>query len=155
MKVTNKKAAPASGASKLKIGIVVSQYYFNEITGPMLQGVNDILKTAGVLEKNITLVRVSGTWEIPYGCAALLKKKKVDALIPLGCVIKGETSHDHHLTATVTQALMNLSMDRKIPISLGVINANTLEQAIARSSGDTNKGKDAAMAALEMALLKI
>lgn len=155
MQTKNKRAAKPMDASRLKIGIVYSQYYFDEITGPMLKGAEEILKESGVKEANIVKAPVSGTWEIPYGCLMILGKRKVDALISIGCVIKGETSHDHHITAAVTQGLMKLSLDRKIPISLGVINANTLDQAIARSQGENNKGKEAAIAALEMALLKI
>lgn len=155
MRIQNNKKSVTGNASKLKIGIVVSQYYLNEVTGPMLTGAQQALKESGVIEKNITVVPVSGSWEIPYGCIALLKRKKVDAIITLGCIIKGETSHDHHIAAAVTNSLMGIQSERKLPISLGVINANTMEQAQVRSSGDTNKGRDAALAALEMALLKI
>ena len=155
MQIKNKKPEQPLDASKLKVGIVVSQYYFDEITGPMLRGAEEILKESGVKEKNITTVRVSGSWEIPYGCIALLKKKKVDTIITLGSLIKGETSHDHHISAAVSQGLMQLSLERKLPIAYGVMNADTMEQAVARSSGDNNKGKEVAIAALEMALLKI
>ena len=152
------KTAPrytGKDASRLKIGIVVSQYYWDELTNPMLKGAKEIFIQANVKEKNITIVPVSGSWEIPYGCVALLKKRKVDVLVTLGVVIKGETAHDHHLTASVMQGLMNLMLERKIPIALGVVSANNLDQAIARATGPNNKGRGAAIAALEMALLKI
>lgn len=150
----NKQEEKIQNASKLKVGIVVSKYYFDEITGPLLEGAHAVLSEWKVAPKNITVVPVSGSWEIPYGCVALLKKKKVDAIVTLGCIIKGETSHDHHIAAAVTEGLMRLSLERKIPISLGVITANTFEQAKARSSGNNNKGKEAAVAVLESGLLK-
>ena len=152
------KTAPrysGKDASKVKLGIVVSQYYWNELTSPMLEGAKEIFAQANVKEKNITIVPVSGSWEIPYGCVALLKKKKVDVILTLGVVIKGETAHDHHLTASVMQGLMDLTLERKVPIALGVVSANNLDQAVVRATGTNNKGRGAAIAALEMALLKI
>lgn len=155
MQRKNKKVEKTKDASKLTVGIVYSQYYLDEIIGSMLAGAEEVLAQAGVKTSNVTKVPVSGSWEIPYGVIALLKKKKVHTVITLGCVIKGETSHDHHISAAVSQGLMNISLARKLPISFGVMNANTMEQALARSRGDNNKGKEVAIAALEMALLKI
>lgn len=141
-------------ASALKIGIVVSEYYADVITGKLLIGALDVLKKAKVAQKNITVVRVSGCFEIPYGCIVLLKRKKFDAIITLGCIVKGETEHDRYIASAVSQGIMNLSLAYTVPISFGVITVNNLAQAKVRSTGENNKGKEAALAALEMAFLK-
>lgn len=145
------KIGNKSDVSHLKIGIVASRYYA-EINDRLLAGALVTLKERGVKEKNIVVSRVAGGFEIPYGCLALIKKKKVDALITLGCIVKGETDHDHHIASAVMQALMNLMIKYEVPISLGLLTVNTLEQAEVRSTGANNKGIEAAAAALDMAL---
>jgi 6,7-dimethyl-8-ribityllumazine synthase len=139
--------------SKLKVGVVVSR--FNEdITGRMLDGALDTLAAWGVKEKNIKVVRVPGSFELPFGAVKLIKSMKPDAVIALGCIIKGDTDHDKYIADAVSHGLMRLSLDFGIPVSLGVITTNNLEQAVIRSTGKTNIGPDAAVAALESALLK-
>ncbi len=140
-------------ASKLKIGVVVSR--FNEdITGRMLDGALETLRAWGVKEKNIRVVHVPGSFEIPFGALKLIKKMKPHAVIALGCVIKGDTDHDKYIADAVSHGIMRLSLDNMIPVSFGVITTNNLEQAVVRSTGKTNKGPEAAAAALESALLK-
>lgn len=146
------KKAPRKDASKLKIGIVVSTYY-DDITGRMLAGALQTLKEWQVTEKNTTVVRVSGSFEITYGCLSLLKRKKYDALITLGCIVKGETKHDEYIAHAVTQGIVQLTIAYRTPISLGIVTTNDLPQAVVRSTGKNNKGAEAALAALEMALL--
>lgn len=146
------KKAPTKDASKLKIGIVVSTYY-DDITGRMLAGALQTLKEWQVTEKNTTVVRVSGSFEITYGCLSLLKRKKYDALITLGCIVKGETKHDEYIAHAVTQGIVQLTIAYRTPISLGIVTTNDLPQAVVRSTGKNNKGAEAALAALEMALL--
>jgi 6,7-dimethyl-8-ribityllumazine synthase len=141
-------------ASSLKIGIVVSEYYADVITGKLLIGALDVLKKARVGQKNITVVRVPGCFEIPYGCITLLKRKKFDALIAVGCIVKGETNHDRYIASAVSQGIMDLTLIYKVPISFGVITVNNLAQAKVRSTGKNNKGREAAFAAIEMAFLK-
>lgn len=143
----------AKDASKLKVGIVVSEYYA-DITGRLLEGALQTLKQWKVAEKNITVMRVSGSFEVPYGCLTLIKKKKPHAVIALGCVIKGETSHDEHIAHAVAQGIINLEIKYETPISFGVLTTNNLKQAIVRSTGKNNKGIEAAVAALESALLE-
>lgn len=140
-------------ASKLSVGVVVSA--FNEdITGPMFDGAIETLQKWGVQEKSIEIVRVPGSFEIPFGCTLLLsKKKKPDAIVALGCVIKGDTSHDHYIASAVSQGIMQLSIAHSIPIAFGVITTNNLAQAKVRSTRKSNKGIEAAVAALESALL--
>lgn len=145
---------PVKDASKLKIGIVVSAYYADQITGGLLAGAMDTLRTWKVAEKNITIVRTPGCFEIPFGCLALLNgKKKPDAIITLGCIVKGETDHDKYIASAVTQGIIDLTREYQTPISLGILTVNNLAQAKARSTGKNNKGCEAAVAAMEMALL--
>ena len=146
-----KKRAVKDG-SKLKIGVVVSTYY-DDITGRMLVGALQTLKEWNVSEKNTTIVRVAGSFEITYGVLSLLKRKKYDAIITLGCIIKGETSHDEFIAHAVAQGIVNMMIEYKTPISFGVVTTNDLPQAVVRSTGKNNKGIESALAALEAALL--
>lgn len=144
----------ARDASALKIGIVVSEYYADVITSNLLMGALDVLKKARVVQKNITVVRVPGCFEIPYGCITLLKRKRFDAIITLGCIVKGETDHNRYIASAVSRGIMDLTLAYRVPISFGVVTVNNLAQAKVRSMGQNNKGREAAAAAVEMAFLK-
>lgn len=137
-------------ASRYRIGIVMSTYYEELITGKLLSGAQEVLRKWKVAEKNIEILRVPGTFEIPYGCLKFLtrKGKKLDAIITLGCVIKGETDHNKYISSAVTQGIMNLMLEFETPITFGVITANNLAQARARTVGEKNKGYEAVIAAL-------
>ena len=139
-------------ASSLKVGIVVSSWN-GDITKNLLVGAKKVLHEWKVPEKNVRILRVTGSFEIPYGCLKLIARKKLDAIIALGCLIKGETKHDEYIASAVSHGIMRLSLDYKIPIGFGVITASNVAQAKVRSSGSTNKGAEAAIAALEAALL--
>lgn len=146
-----KKRIPRD-ASKLKVGIVVSR--FNEdITERMLDGALEELRRSGVAARNVRVIRVPGSFEIPFGCLQLITRWKPNAIVALGCVIKGETEHDRYIADAVSHGIMRLSLERGVPISFGVITTNTLKQARERSRGAGNKGPEAAAAAIEMALL--
>lgn len=146
------KKITLSDGSKLRIGVVVSEFN-GDITENMLKGAMEVLSEAGVKKRNISVLRVPGSFEIPYGCLKLLESGKKDALIALGCVIKGETSHDQYITYAATNGIMNIITEYKIPIGFGIITTDNIRQAKARSSGKTNKGREAAIAALEVALI--
>lgn len=148
------KKQAALNASHLTVGIVVSEFN-SDITGALFEGALSTLRAWKVKEKNIHILRVPGSFEIPLGCVKLLQAdgKKPDALIALGCVLKGETKHDEYISSAVSHALQRLMLDYAIPIGFGVITPNTLAQAKARSRGKTNKGIEATIAALRMALL--
>lgn len=147
------KAVKAEDASHLSIGVVVSEFN-SDITERMLTGALTTLRQWGVKEQNIRVVRVPGSFELPYGCAKLLSgKKKPDALVALGCVIKGETDHDRYISTSVAQGIMDLTLTRGVPIAFGVITPNSLAQAKVRSAGKHNKGREAAIAALKCALI--
>jgi len=135
--------------SKLKIGVVVSEFN-NNITEPMLEGALETLKENKVKKENIKIVWVPGSFEIPLACMRLAKTKKYDALVALGCVIKGDTDHFYYIAGEASRGIMNIMLRYSIPIGFGVITTNNLKQAKERSSGKHNKGREAAEAALAM-----
>lgn len=140
-------------ASKLKIGIAVAR--FNpDITESMLQGAREVLSKWGVSDKNVHVVHVYGSFDLPYACDLLVRKHKPSAIIAIGCIVKGETDHDKHIASAAMGGLVDVSLAHGIPVSLGVLTTNNLAQARARSRGKTNHGEKAAVAAMEAALLK-
>jgi 6,7-dimethyl-8-ribityllumazine synthase len=153
MQRTEKELVEVKDASKYRIGIVVSDYY-RDITDELLSGAMATLREWGVAERNISVARVSGSFEIPYGCLSLLTQEKPDAIITLGVIIKGETDHDQYIAHAVAQGIMELTVKFEKPISFGVVTVNNLEQAIARSTGANNKGAEATVSALEAVMLK-
>ena len=120
---THKELALA-GASKFKIAIVVSEYN-EKITFALRAGAIETLKKYGVKEKNIFVELTPGAYELPLAAKWMYEKKKADAVICLGCVIKGDTDHDIYINNSVSQALMNLSLQTKAPFLFGVITPNT------------------------------
>lgn len=136
----------------LKIGIVIAR--FNEfITDKLLDGCLDTLYRNGVAEENITIVRVPGSFEIPL-TASKLTEKNFNAIICLGSVIKGDTDHFTFIASEVTKGIASVSMSSKVPIIYGVITPDNLEQAIERAGTKAgNKGREAALGAIEMANL--
>lgn len=140
-------------ASKLRVGIVVSRFN-SDITDALLEGARATLREWKVKDVNVDVLEVPGGFEIPLGCSMLLRKKKCDAIVALGCVIKGETKHDEYIAHAVAQGLTSLMLKTHVPIGFGVITPNSLAQARARAKGKTNHGAAAARAALMMALQK-
>jgi len=137
----------------LKFGLVVSR--FNEfITGKLLNGAQDALLRHGVREDDIDVAWVPGSFEIPLVAKKLAETKKYDALICLGAVVRGATPHFEYIAAEVSKGIANTGLETGLPISYGVITADTLEQAIERAGTKAgNKGFDAAVSAIEMANL--
>ena len=137
-------------AQGVSIGIVVSR--FNDfITAKLLDGALDRLKRLGADEKNITVVKVPGSWEIPCVAEKLAASGSCDAVICLGAVIRGATPHFEYIAAEVAKGIAKASFDTKVPVIFGVITADTLEQAIERAGTKAgNKGSDAAQTAVEM-----
>ncbi|MDD4294438.1 MAG: 6,7-dimethyl-8-ribityllumazine synthase [Candidatus Omnitrophica bacterium] len=132
-----------------KISIVISR--FNEfISNELLSGCIDTLSKAGVDNKNITVIWAPGAFEVPQ-VINLIDAKKTDAVIALGAVIRGDTPHFDYVASEVSKGIAKLSLDKKLPIIFGVVTADTVEQAIERAgTKQGNKGRDAALAALEM-----
>ncbi len=135
----------------MRIGIVVSEFN-KQITLRMLKGAEETLHENRVAQEQIDVVWVPGGFEIPLACLRLAEKGTYQALIALGCIVKGETSHDLYLATAATQGIMDVMLRYKIPIGFGVLTTNNLAQAEERASGGNNKGKEAAEAALTMVL---
>ena len=134
----------------IKIGIVVAR--FNEfITGKLLSGAVDALKRHGVDEKNIEVVWLPGAFEIPLIASKMAKSGKYDAVICLGAVIRGATSHYDYVCAEVSKGIANVSLNTDIPVMFGVLTTDTIEQAIERAGTKAgNKGFECAEGAIEM-----
>lgn len=137
----------------LNIGIVVADWNAH-ITHALYEGCFDTLLKHGVEEQNIKTVQVPGTFELPTGAKLLLASKSYDAVICIGCVIKGETKHDEYINNAVAQGLVNLSIMSSKPVIFGVLTPNDEQQALDRAGGKHgNKGVEAAVTALRMAAL--
>lgn len=140
-------------ATGLRIGIVASRFN-DEIVSGLLDGALTCLARHGAADDDVSLYRVPGAFEIPTLTALLAGGGSHDALITLGCLLRGDTPHFDFISAQVTNELSRLSVRARFPVAFGVITCNTLEQAVARSSpGTANKGWEAALAAIEMANL--
>jgi 6,7-dimethyl-8-ribityllumazine synthase len=136
-----------------RYAIVVSTYNSN-ITNKLLAGAIETLANSGVADGDIVVVRVPGAWELPLAATQLAKEPSICAVITLGAVIRGETTHDQHINRAVSNALMDLMNKTGKPIAFGLLTCNTMEQAIHRAGGNVgNKGCEAAEAAIEMVRL--
>ncbi|MBI5098938.1 MAG: 6,7-dimethyl-8-ribityllumazine synthase [Nitrospirae bacterium] len=140
-------------AEGLKFAIIVSR--FNEfITGKLLEGAVDALIRHGAAEKNIDIIKVPGSFEIPLVAKKAAQKKSYDAVICLGTIIRGATPHFDYVAAEAAKGIATASMETGIPIAFGVLTTDTIEQAVERAGTKSgNKGWDAAMVAIEMAQL--
>jgi 6,7-dimethyl-8-ribityllumazine synthase len=140
-------------AKGLKFGIVLSR--FNHfISERLLEGALDALHRSGAEQGDYSVARVPGAFEIPLTAKKLMKSGRYDAIICLGSVIRGATPHFTYIATEVTKGIASLSLESGIPISFGVVIADTIEQAIERAGTKVgNKGFDAAMGAIEMANL--
>jgi 6,7-dimethyl-8-ribityllumazine synthase len=140
-------------AKGLKFGLVVSR--FNSfISDRLLEGAMDALRRSGAEEEDCVVIRVPGAFEIPLAAKKMAKSGRFDAVICLGCVIRGATPHYAYIAAEVTKGIAILSLETEIPVALGVLTTDTIEQAIERAGTKVgNKGFDAALSAIEMANL--
>jgi len=136
----------------LKVAIVATR--FNSfITDRLVEGALDALRRHGVQEKDITLVKVPGSFELPLAVRRA-SAGKVDAVIALGALIRGGTPHFEYLSAEVTKGVAQVMLDSGVPVSFGVLTTDTVEQAIERAGTKSgNKGFEAASSAIEMAKL--
>ena len=145
-----------------RFAIVVARFN-HSITAGLLDGAVATLRAHGIPEEQIDVAWVPGAFEIPTVASRLAAAGRYAAILCLGAVIRGETSHDQHINRAVSLALARLGVDYKLPVLFGVLTCNTLEQAVARSGGRAttagkeqatavkgNKGVDCAEAALEM-----
>ena len=139
--------------SKGKFTIVVGRWN-SFVVEHLLEGALDTLRRHGVADKNITIVRAPGAFEIPVVCKKVAARGGVDAIIALGAVIRGGTPHFEYVAGECTKGLAMVGMEYALPVALGVLTVDTIEQAVERSGTKAgNKGEEAALSALEMVSL--
>jgi len=134
-----------------RFAIIVSQYH-DFVTGRLESAAIETLRAAGVAADAMMVVRVPGAFEIPIAAQHAAAQGRFDAVIALGCLIKGETPHMDYIAAAVAQGLTAAASTSGVPMAFGVLTTNSVEEALARAgAGPGNKGREAATAALEMA----
>ncbi|WP_313528257.1 6,7-dimethyl-8-ribityllumazine synthase [Anaerotignum sp.] len=137
-------------ATDMKVGIVASR--FNDfIVGKLIEGAEDALLRHGVNADHISLVRVPGAFEIPAAAKLMVQSGAYDAVVCLGAVIRGATTHYDYVCSEVSKGIAHLSMETDVPVLFGVVTTENIEQAIERAGTKAgNKGYDVALAAIEM-----
>ncbi len=138
----------------MRFGVVVSRFN-SGVTDKLLDGALEALKRAQVPETDVEVVRVPGAFEIPLAAQALALSGRVSGVICLAAIVKGGTPHWDYLSRSVTDAILRVALDTGVPLTNAVLTTETLEQAVERSTGrgSDNKGYDAALAAVETAVL--
>ena len=138
-------------AKELRFGIVVSEWN-DDITGNLLKGAVQTLEENGVVDQNIVIQWVPGSFELIFGCSQMLKTEELDAIIAIGSVIRGETEHFTFVCEGVTQGIKDLNLAYDVPTIFCVLTDNDKQQSIDRSGGKHgNKGVECAVAAIKMA----
>ena len=145
-----KGEAPDLTGSELHLALIVSRYN-EDVTRRLLRGAMNALEAAGVQEPDVYWV--PGALELPVTALALAEKGQHDAIVALGCVIRGETHHFEIVANQSAAGLMQVQLDTGVPIAFGVLTTEDRDQALARSGPKNNKGAEAAEAAIEMANL--
>ena len=140
-------------ARGLRVGVVVSR--FNEfITGNLLTGALEVLSQYGVDDGDLKVIKVPGAFELPQAAKKLCSTGSFDAVICLGAVIRGDTSHFDYICAETSRGIGQVGLEFNVPVLFGVLTTDNLDQAVARSgAGSSNKGRETAKAAIEMATL--
>ena len=140
-------------ARDLRVGIVASR--FNEfVVESLVSGAVDALVRHGVHERDITLVRVPGAWEMPIAVRRMAEGRRFDVIIALGAVIRGGTPHFEYVAGECAKGIAQASQAADVPVAFGILTTDTIEQAIERAGTKAgNKGAEAAMSAIEMANL--
>ena len=137
-------------ASSMRFGIVVAEWN-QAITEKLLQGACDTLERHGVKESNIFVSRVPGSFELTFGAKQMTEHLELDAVIVLGCVIRGDTPHFDYVCSSVTQGITQLNIQYNIPFIFGLLTTDNLQQSEDRAGGKHgNKGDEAAITAIKM-----
>lgn len=137
-------------AEGLRVAVVASRWN-DFIVSRLIGGAVDALERLGASSDAITIIRVPGSFELPMAAKRAALSDEYDAVVCLGVVIRGETSHNEYIAAEVIKGIANVSLETNLPITLGVVTADNLEQAIDRAGAKSgNKGFDAAMTAVEL-----
>jgi 6,7-dimethyl-8-ribityllumazine synthase len=133
-----------------RLAIVVS-HWNDSITDKLLDGAVRTLAEHGIPDANIDVAWVPGAWEIPLVAQQLADSHRYSAILALGAVIRGETTHDQHINRSVSAAISEIALETGIPVLFGILTCETMEQAIHRAGGNVgNKGSECAKAALQM-----
>ena len=140
-------------AKNLRFGIVVSEWN-DEITEALYEGAQEALLDCGTLSENILRWDVPGSFELTFGCKKMIQTQKLDAIIAIGSVIRGETSHFDFVCSATAQGIKDLNVAYDVPVIFCVLTDDNIEQSRTRSGGKHgNKGTEAAIAAIQMAML--
>jgi 6,7-dimethyl-8-ribityllumazine synthase len=138
------------GAEGLRVAIVASRWN-DFIVSRLIGGATDALERLGASSDAITIIRVPGSFELPMAAKRAALSDEYDAVVCLGVVIRGETSHNEYIAAEVFKGIAQVSLETNLPIALGVVTADNLEQAIDRAGAKSgNKGFEAAMTVVEL-----
>jgi 6,7-dimethyl-8-ribityllumazine synthase len=138
---------------KSRVAVAVSRFN-EEVTSRLLASCLKTFKDEGWKESQLNVVHVPGGYELPWTVNELARSGRYDAVVALGCVLKGQTPQNDHISRSLVQSLHRISVDARVPVILGVLTPNTWAQALARTKGALDRGKEAALAALEMVALK-
>lgn len=137
-------------AEGIRVAIIASRWN-DFVVSRLIGGATDAIERLGGSTDSITIIRVPGSFELPMAAKLVAGSKKYDAIICLGVVIRGETSHNQYIAAEVFKGIAQVSLQADLPIALGVVTADNLEQAIDRAGAKSgNKGFEAAMTAIEL-----
>ncbi|MEY8780816.1 6,7-dimethyl-8-ribityllumazine synthase [Allomuricauda sp. XS_ASV26] len=140
-------------AKELRFGIVVSEWN-DEITESLYKGAEEALLDCGALSENVIRWNVPGSFELTFGCKKMIQTEKVDAIVAIGSVIRGETSHFDFVCSATAQGIKDLNVAYDVPVIFCVLTDDNIEQSRARSGGKHgNKGTEAAIAAIQMSVL--
>jgi 6,7-dimethyl-8-ribityllumazine synthase len=137
-------------AEGIRVAIIASRWN-DFVVSRLIGGATDAIERLGGSTDSITIIRVPGSFELPMAARLAAESKKYDAIVCLGAVIRGETSHNQYIAAEVFKGIAQVSLQTDLPIALGVVTADNLEQAIDRAGAKSgNKGFEAAMTAIEL-----
>ncbi len=143
----------AESGRGMRIAVVVSRYN-DFVTDRLRSGALEALRACGVAAEDIAVLDVPGSFEIPMAARRAAETERFDAIVCLGCLIRGETAHFEYIASAASHGLMAASAATRVPMTFGILTTDSAEQALARAgSGETNKGWEAATAAVEMAAL--
>jgi 6,7-dimethyl-8-ribityllumazine synthase len=138
-------------ASGLRFAIVVSRFH-EDITRRLLEGAREAFSRCKVADEGVFATWVPGAFELPLACRTLARTGRFDAVVALGCVIRGDTPHFDYVAGECARGLMAAMLETDVPMAFGVLTTDDVAQAEARAGGESNKGYDAAMTAAETAL---
>ena len=141
---------PSASAEGLRVGVAVSRYHA-QITDAMRDAAIEQFTSAGGGGENLRVVPAPGAFELTAICRALAAGDDLDAIVALGCVISGQTTHDRYIASAVAHGLTSVTVQTGVPVTFGVLTCQSMEQARARAGPKSNKGAEAMAAAIETA----